>query len=169
MSEQLLLRTVHGSRLYGTHHENSDYDYLEVYANKVPSPAKYIKQSIKGTSDVIRMNLSTFSLYACRSSHQILEAMYSEKCEVDLITDYRKSFLINTGTFVPLYMRTIKKFEETQDLKKNRQAVRLALNMREGLYYGKFDPTLDPDIVKRLLSASVEELIVWKNEILDNL
>lgn len=154
-------------------HEGSDHDYLEVYANKVPSPAKWIKQSIKGTTDVLRMNLSTFSLYASRSSHQILEAMYSTKCEVDLIEEYRQSYRINTGTFVPLYLRTIRNIEEeseeTGSIKGYRQCTRLALNLREGLEHGRFNPTLDVTTANTILSASVDDLIFWKNSILENL
>ena len=159
MSEgQLLFRTVHGSRLYGTNHENSDWDYWEVYSNKVPSPAKWIKQKIEGKDDRVRLNLSTFTLYAYRSSHQVLEAMFSDRAEVDELTAFRNSFRLNTYTFVPLYKRTIKSFVFNEDRKSKMHAARLCFNLMDGLEYGRFNPTMSGRRLRFLQEADVRDL-----------
>lgn len=165
----LLLKTVHGSRLYGLAHEHSDYDYWEVYANKIPSPAKQIKQTIKGENDVTVMNLSTFMLYAYRSSHQVLDCMFSQKCDVDLIADLRHNFRLNTATFVPLYERTIKSFWMREDLKSKRHAVRLTMQLKQGLTWGRYEPTLNESVAARLLESNVSELEAWKQRILESI
>lgn len=163
---QLLFRTIHGSRLYGLSHADSDYDYWEIYSNKIPSPSKYIQQKIAGESDTVKMNLSTFMNYAERSSHQVLDCMFSTKAEVDLIKDLRERFFLNTGTFVPLYQRTIKAFglrDETDGepkyvLKSKRHAVRMLYQLQDGLEYGRFDPTLTEERAQFLLGADLEDL-----------
>lgn len=163
---KLLFRTIHGSRLYGLAHENSDYDYWEVYSNKIPSPSKYIQQKIAGKSDVVKMNLSTFMNYAERSSHQVLDCMFSTQAEVDLIEDMRKRFFINTGTFVPLYQRTIKAFglrdesdgDEKYVLKSRRHAVRMLYQLQDGLEHGRFNPTLSKERATLLLDLDITDL-----------
>lgn len=163
MSEnKLLFRTIHGSRLYGLANEDSDYDYWEVYSNKIPSPAKDIQQKIAGKSDVVKMNLSTFMLYANRSSHQVLDCMFSTKVEFDLLSDFRNNFYINTATFVPLYERTIKAFgmrnesdgEPKYVLKSKRHALRMYYQLQDGLEHGRFNPTLTEERAQFLLNAS---------------
>ncbi|QLF83396.1 nucleotidyltransferase [Rhodococcus phage NiceHouse] len=167
MSEnKLLFRTIHGSRLYGLANENSDYDYWEVYSNKIPSPAKDIQQKIAGKSDVVKMNLSTFMLYANRSSHQVLDCMFSTKAEFDLLSAMRQNFYINTATFVPLYERTIKAFgmrdesdgDEKFVLKSKRHAMRMYYQLQQGLEHGRFDPTLTEERAQFLLGLDVQDL-----------
>lgn len=154
----LLLRTVHGSRLYGLHHKDSDYDWFEVYANAPRHKAKFIKQKIVGADDTVRMNLSTFMLYADRSAHQTLDAVFSRQCEVNLIQDLCDRFVVNRNTMVPLYMRTIKSFWNMDTEKHQRHAVRLALQLEEALTRGRFDPTLSSNTAKQLLAMDEQSL-----------
>lgn len=154
----LLLRTVAGSRLYGLHNNNSDYDWFEVYSNSGAPRAKQVKQKIVGESDTLTMNLSTFMLYADRSAHQTLDAVFSKKCEVNLLQDWCNSYKLHTATFVPLYKRTLKSFWNMNTLKHKRHALRLAMQMQTGLEYGRFNPTLDPDTARMLLLATEDEL-----------
>lgn len=164
----LLFRTIHGSRLYGLNHADSDYDYWEVHSNKPgDNPAKQIKQTIKDGLDTVQMNLSTFMLYANRSSHQVLDCMFSQYAEVDMLGALRANYWLNTGTFVPLYRRTIPKFsmreiEQGYDakfvLKSKRHAVRMCYQLEDGLKYGKFNPTLSEERRRFLFQAEPEEL-----------
>lgn len=161
----LLLRTVHGSRLYGLHNENSDYDWYEVHSNEPKLKSTWVQQKIVGQDDTLRIDLSTFMLYADRSAHQTLDAMFSKQCEVNLIEDLCKSYRINTGTFVPLYNRTIRNFWELPKLKHKRHAVRLTLQLQQGLTYGRFDPTMDRVHAEGLLDMQVDELGWWKDNL----
>lgn len=163
----LLYRTVTGSRLYGLDHTDSDFDTIEVYANKVPSPSKWIKQSIKGKEDVTRMNLSTFMLYANRSSHQILEAMYSRQAEVDFIEELRSSYVINTNTFVSLYNRTIRNFVMQNTRKGKMHACRLHFNLQDGLENGRFEPEVTGKRKDWLLNSETIEFDRFLEEYLD--
>lgn len=154
----LLLRTPIGSRLYNTHHEHSDWDTLEVYANTVPSPSRQIKQKIRGDQDVVQMNLSTFMNYAYRSSHQILECMFSQQADIDLIRDMRLRYFINTGTFVSLYRRTIKAFALSDSIKSVRHAMRMTYNLQEGISFGRFNPTMSEERRQFLLNSDMDTL-----------
>lgn len=158
MENKLLFSTTHGSRLYNIHHDDSDWDRWEVYSNSIPSPSKSIEQKITGKDDVVRMNLSTFMNYAYRSSHQVLECMFSEQAEVDLIRDLRLRYFLNTGTFVSLYRRTIRDFVYRDDLKSVRHAARMSFNLQDGLKYGRFNPTATEERREFLLNAHVDDL-----------
>ena len=153
----LLFRTPIGSRLYGLAHANSDNDTLEVYSNTIPSPLKKIRQTIDGKNDVIRMNLSTFMMYADRSSHQILEAMYSDIAEVDLLKDFRHRYKLNTATFVSLYNRTIRNFHTKGDRKSKMHACRIHFNLQDGLEHGRFSPVVTDKQRAFLLNSETEE------------
>jgi len=153
----LLLRSVHGSKLYGLSHANSDNDVFEVYSNEIPSPSKSILQTIDGKEDVTRMNLSTFMLYAGRSSHQILELMFSPYADVDYLYDLRANYQLNTATFVNLYSRTIRNFHHKGDKKSKMHACRLHFNLQEGLEYGRFSPVVTDKQRVWLLNSDTSE------------
>lgn len=144
----LLFRTVHGSHLYGTAHANSDVDTFEVHANRPGRrKARYAKQSIKGSDDTLKTDLSTFMLYAAKGVPQYLEAMYSQKSDVDMLGwEFRHRFVPNLYEAMHTYRRTITALYEdgveTGSDKHKRHAWRLYMNMyyvERGLY---FNPTL---------------------------
>lgn len=154
----LLFETTHGSYLYNLDHADSDFDTWQIYANEIPSPLKYAKQSLSGKQDVVKMNLSTFMLYANRSNHQVLECMFSDKVGTDLIVDLRHNYFININTFVPSYQRNIRALGRRPDLKSKRHAVRMSYNFWEGVQWGRFNPTLKNWQRQLILSASAQEL-----------
>ena len=140
---ELLFRTVHGSRLYGTAHADSDYDWFEVYGFEKGRS----KQKITGDLDVVRTSLDSFLWSASRGVPQFLEAMFSTQAEVNkirYITEVFRPGMVETRT---TYKRTIKslwkKGLETDNLKFCRHAVRLHLNLEQMEAGGRFDPTLD--------------------------
>lgn len=165
----MLLKTVHGSRLYGLSTEQSDYDYWEVYANRLPSPTKLIKQTITGELDVVRCNLSTFMMNAGKGSPQALETMFSDKCEIDEISTLRRNYRLDTGRFYHTYNSLI--YRNLYSDKKNaaRHCARLALNLRQGLAYGRFEPTLSEKKIERIINSSDDELFDWAKQILGEL
>lgn len=165
----LLLKTVHGSHLYGMDHAGSDHDFWEVYSNKIPSPSKYSKQTIRDNVDLVQTNLSTFMNQANKGVPQALECMFSDKAEVDEITDLRRHYRVDTGKFFVCYQKTIKAARKDGGTKKLRHAVRLSMNLQQGLIYGRFQPTLNSRTVERLFNSTDEELERWADQILENL
>lgn len=149
---RILLKTVSGSHLYGFATPESDLDTFVVYENKPndSKKAKYAKQSITGDDDVVYTDLSTFMMYARRGVPQYVEAMWSNKAEIDLISDMRHAFYPDYYLTVTTYRRTIRNFYADQTKKKVRHAYRMLLNLQDYLAYGKFDPTLDEDHLQRL-------------------
>lgn len=139
----LLLRTVHGSHLYGLNHKDSDYDTFEVYENQIGRiKARNAKQSITDDDDVVRTDLSTFMLYATKGVPQYLEAMWSTMADVDHISDMRYAFQPDLYETERTYVRTIKNFVKEGSYKRRRHAWRLHLNLSELHGTGQFNPTL---------------------------
>lgn len=148
MARHLLLGTVHGSRLYGLSHANSDYDYFKVYG--------YDKfkghQRVKGVDDNLNTSLDRFMRYADKGVPQYLEAMYSRAADFDDMPFNRMLYSPNMTNVRDTYMRTIKAFwlegwemessGHKDAFKKRRHAIRLALNLRTMHECGRFDPTL---------------------------
>lgn len=138
-----LLRTVHGSKLYGLDHARSDEDWYIVTPTRYLS-RKFRKQTIIGDQDVTFMDFKSFQQLAEKGVPQALETMFSKKGVSPYFQDYRDNYYASDGTVIHTYMRTIKSFSLTEKdpFKRRRHALRLALNMEEILYTGRFDPTL---------------------------
>lgn len=139
-----LFRTVHGSRLYGLAHADSDDDFYSVLDKVKTARAKYAKQKIVGDQDTMTVDFGTW-LDMCRDGvPQALEAMFSQMPLVDEIADFRLQFRVSTGAS-DRYLRTITNFCMTQDPKRKRHGLRLALNMYDFTRGGRFNPTLTPN------------------------
>jgi hypothetical protein len=139
---ELLLRTVHGSRLYGLSHAGSDYDYFEVYGwDKFRG-----KQKVKDGDDRTRQSYDRFMRYCEKGVPQYLEALWSTKADVDNFPFNRFGYGLNYVNVRETYMRTIKNFWlsgcENDSFKLRRHAARLAMNLTEIYYSGRFNPTL---------------------------
>ena len=149
----LLLRTIHGSRLYGLSHANSDWDWFEVKGY-----GKFRgRQKVAGGLDRTAASYDRFMLYCQKGVPQYLEAMFSRLAEVDNIPFNRLDYGIDRTNVRSTYLRTIKSFWETgmenDDFKRRRHAARLVLNLRSMEECGRFNPTLSP------------KEILWVNEI----
>lgn len=165
----LLLRTISGSRLYGLSHAKSDYDYWEVYSNKLPSPAKYIKQTISGDLDLTQSNLSTFMRNANKCTPQALECMFSEQAEIDEITELRRNYRLDTAKFYHVYLSLIHMNSDTSKKNAARHSLRLALNLKQGMKYARFCPTLTDKQIERIVNSSEQELFEWRDKVINNL
>lgn len=140
---EILFKTVHGSRLYGLAHEDSDHDFYTVVSKVKTARAKYAKQSIIGDTDSMVVDFGTW-LHQCEIGvPQALEAMFSKMPLVDNIEGLRLGYTVGTGVW-ERYLRTIKSFalNEENSFKKKRHALRLAFNLNEMSRYGRFNPTL---------------------------
>lgn len=139
----MLFKTIHGSHLYGLAHEGSDRDYYVVVETQRNKKARYAKQSIIDGIDTTTVDFGTW-VNMCQSGvPQALEAMFSQEAEVDHLKEFRNAFRVGNG-IRDKYYRTIDNFLVKTDPKKNRHALRLALNLRDALRYGRFNPHLTP-------------------------
>ncbi len=145
-----LFRTIHGSRLYGTHHIDSDFDSFIVVADNPTLKGRYARQSIKGTSDVVITDFSTFVRYAGNGVPQFVEAMFSRIPALDRISEYRAAFRPDSYKLEDTYLRTIRNFHEKGGLKFLRHSYRLTLNLIDFRNRGRFDPTLSDQQIHTL-------------------
>lgn len=162
----VLFQTPAGSRLYGLDHAGSDQDVYRVISKVKQNKARYAKQTIQGDQDLVVVDFGTW-VEMCKSGvPQAIEACFSQMATIDLIKDYRQSFICTTGTWTR-YLRTIKSFS-AGDYKKRRHALRLALNLRDLMYTGRFNPTLDYAQIEYINAAAAYEVydlaldIVWR-------
>lgn len=139
----VLFKTVHGSRLYGLAHENSDEDFYTVVEKVKTARAKYAKQTIIGSEDTMILDFGTWMGQVANGVPQACEAMFSEMAIVDHIGPFHKHVKIGTGA-QERYLRTITSFCMTQDPKRKRHGLRLALNMYDFQRAGRFNPTMTP-------------------------
>lgn len=142
--KHVLFKTVHGSRLYGLAHADSDEDFYTVL-DKVPNrKARYAKQKIYDTGeDSMTVDFGTWLGMCVNGVPQALEAMFAsgEAVEHDELAHFRAGFRVSTGAS-ERYLRTIRNFCYTQDAKRKRHGLRLALNMHDFTRHGRFNPTL---------------------------
>lgn len=146
----ILLKTIHGSRLYGTDNENSDYDFYTVSLDKSKT-----RQTIVNKEDELDVSLDSFLSYINKGVPQSLEALFSAKKEIShpLMESIRPS----TGSVISTYMRTIKDFTFNTDLKRQRHSVRMCFNLSDFLEFGYFNPTLSPSqLDMALIPATME-------------
>lgn len=139
----VLFRTRHGSHLYGLAHAGSDEDWYTVIAKRGGMRKRDARQTIMNGLDSTVVDLSTFMHNCDMGVPQALEAMFSTEAEIDLLTDMRASYRINTANMVGTYKRTIKNFLlDDPTYKKRRHALRLFMNLSTALETGRFDPRL---------------------------
>ena len=141
---KILLKTIHGSHLYGLNHAGSDQDWFSVVSGKGKTT-----QTIQGDQDNKVVSLDKFMWLASQGSPQSLEAMFSTKADVDEIPYLRYGFRAGIPDAIHSYSRTISSFSKGP-LKHQRHAIRLAFNINSLYRQGYFDPTLS-DMEKRVI------------------
>ena len=158
---KLLLRTTHGSRLYGTFTPESDYDWYEVWSGG-PRRAKQLQD---GDLDTVKVPLTEFMRQCTIGVPQALEAMYSPVAEVDVWPLWRGSW--HTGQDAQWrFLRTIKQFsildryeglkEPRKLMKRRHSAVRLSLYMEQINSTGRFNPMLsvsDKEHIREIMQS----------------
>lgn len=147
-----LLKTIHGSTLYGLNHSASDEDYYVV----VPSRSigrKVRRQSIVDDIDTVVVDFKTFTRMAEEGAPQALEAMFSRETVSEYFEPYRTKYYASSSDVVHRYLRTMKAFvlkDEDSVFKKRRHALRLAYNLEELLYTGRFNPKLPKKVAQQI-------------------
>lgn len=157
----ILLETIHGSHLYGLSHENSDSDFYTVVEGKGKTTHEVDRNGV----DTTIVYLDSFLRYVSKGSPQALEALFSRVKSVDNIS--LESIRIYTYNAVYTYFRTIKNFAHG-NLKQQRHAIRLILNVSDLFHYGFFDPTLSNpqvDIVRVPDRLGYKELVSYLGEV----
>ena len=164
----LLFRTIHGSHLYGLAHEHSDLDTYQVIATKHRSRLRNVKQRINDKDDTTTVDFCTWMAMCEKSVPQALEAMFSQQAEFDMIAEFRRAFVVSRATLHDTYRRTVKSFSEQDNYKKNRHALRLCVNMWDAWEYGRFNPTLNRQIIDLIhMRMQKEEFGVTIRDFLD--
>lgn len=146
MEKTVLFKTVHGSRLYGLNHADSDEDFYTVVDKVKTARAKWARQTIVGDEDTMMLDFGTWIGQCQNGVPQALEAMFSDMALEDHIAEFRAGFRVSTGAN-ERYLRTITSFCMTQDPKRKRHGLRLALNMYDFRTSGRFNPTMTPNEV----------------------
>lgn len=138
----ILYKTVHGSRLYGTARPDSDNDFY-VVVDKPVGKRKISRQSIVDGVDTTTVDIGTWVRYCEMGVPQALEAMFAdpEYAEIDRLPFYRPHFFVGTRVY-DKYLDTIKSFALQDGYKQKRHSLRLAINMAEFRGKGRFQPTL---------------------------
>lgn len=141
MDKIVLFKTVHGSHLYGLAHDKSDNDTYTVLDKVKTARAKYAKQKVSGDDDSMVVDFGTWLGMVDRGVPQACEAMFSQMPLHDDIAEFRAGYRIGTAA-LERYLRTITSFCMTQDPKRKRHGLRLALNTYDWRGSGRFNPTL---------------------------
>lgn len=139
----VILRTVHGSHLYGLNHAGSDLDTYTVVAGSQRARQRVNKE--EGADDVV-MGLPQFLQRIQSGSHQAIEAAFSPVAEV---SPEWKAFFEGLRITSPeahhAYERTIRKFVFFGDAKRRRHGIRLATNLRDLRGQGRFNPRMSAE------------------------
>lgn len=160
-----ILRTIHGSHLYGLAHMESDEDTFTVVEERRRARQNVNKET--GIDSVV-VGFPLFMARVEAGSHQSVEALFSRVKAVD--PEY-EAFFANYRVTSPeafrAYERTITKFAHWGDIKRQRHAIRLAFNLRDLRSKGRFNPTLHPAQVRavKLFGETQEDTFMAVKEI----
>lgn len=144
----IIFKSLHGSHLYGLNHAGSDIDWYAVhnanvsYEGKAQTPKTDSFQTVVDGIDMTLMTWKTFHIQAFEGVPQALEAMFSERVEIDKIEAWRHGFHVGLPNMMNKYAHAIEKFA-TFEFKRRRHAMRYVVNLNEALKAGgRFNPTL---------------------------
>jgi RNA repair pathway DNA polymerase beta family protein len=140
MKTKTLIKTLHGSHLYGLSTPESDIDYYEVYRflNQRYRPKRLAHQNIVENIDSFRVEKERYRSFCVKGVPQAVEVLYSNSdawIEVDaewpdFAEEVRSQVIDNLPKVLETYKRTALNFWRG-DRKKQRHAFRLLLNAEE--------------------------------------
>lgn len=158
-----LLRTYSGSRLYGNHHDKSDYDVYSIITNQGNSQRKRrASQKTVGNQDVVEMDLSTFMQLCTDGAHQALEVMFApdDAVMVDEIREFRHNFRASIPVVRDKWYRTAKEMHlgRSSTQKRRFHALRIMRNF-ELLVQGdgKFSSRMNVEDIELFTRLSQDE------------
>lgn len=174
-SQPVLFQCVAGSRLYGLHRPESDYDAFTVVGEardpgETSRARKVFHEMVTLPDgrlyDSYMSGLTTFLQHADEGVPTVLEAMFAPPAEVDTFAAYRRAFVVNPHRMRDTYRRSVRDHglrglgldtnrtvSGEHGMRKCRMhAARLALNLATALETGRFNPVLT-DAEKRTVLA----------------
>lgn len=156
--ETTILKTIHGSHLYGLARENSDLDTYEVF---IGGDKRRAEQRLDGQDDIVRIHLDRFLDQVNKGVPQALETLFSPQADKHPEwAPYLNSLRPSLDQARATYRRTIYNFafrhggrtgaaldraKATERLKIRRHALRLAVNLHELMVAGRFNPSFSSD------------------------
>lgn len=176
-SQPVLFQTVAGSRLYGLHRPESDYDAFTVVGEArdpgETSRARKVFHEMVTLSDgrlydSYMVGLSTFLQHADDGVPTVLDAMFAPPAEVDTFAAYRAAFVVNPHRMTDTYRRsmrdhglrglgldTSRTVSGEHGMRKARMhSARLALNLATALETGRFNPVLTAEEKRTVLTVA---------------
>lgn len=164
LKSDTLLKTIHGSHLYGLAHTNSDEDWYVV------TLGGRSKQGIIDGIDTNQVTLEQFQKSIAKGVPQAVEALYSPYAEFDpqweqyfrslrpgaeLIQTYRRT-IINFGVnWGGRHGAALDRAKSTDKVKLRRHAFRLCINLSQFVSSGVINPVLT-DTQKNTISDAAE-------------
>lgn len=143
----LLLRTVHGSRLYGLAHENSDYDWYFVYDVELNRG----NQSVHGDYDETVVPVRLFMEQLAEGMPKALEAFFSPFAERSpVLQELHRSYRVGATAAIRGTRRVMRAYARDTGFKNQRHALRSTLQLRDMMEYGRFNPVLTPERIALL-------------------
>lgn len=135
-----------GSRLYGTHHADSDYDYVMLFTDESKvglSKYKNLTQRLQGDDDVQRRSLDSFVASCYKGSANDLDVLYSTQWEHadNKYAPFLNSIRPDYSQARQRFRGFIEGFKEEQTLKATRHMFRVALNGKKLFSQGRYNPT----------------------------
>jgi predicted nucleotidyltransferase len=144
---EIIFTTVHGSRLYGFAHDESDFDTFTVTTSK----SQRAEHTVVGEHDRVVVGLERFLELAMSGSHQSVEALFSRVkvwADTEAAAQHRPMLeRIRVGGVGEKFDRTIRKFAHG-DYKRRRHACRLWVARVSLARSGTMNPTLTPEQVE---------------------
>jgi len=139
----IVLKTIHGSHLYGTANENSDRDNYIVYRSRM----KPVQTISSDGQDRLEIGWPNFVEQCNRGVPQALEAMFSPKATIDAYPEFRAHYFAGGADVFDLFQRKIKSFflDERDPVRYKKHSIRLALELRDLRSWGRFNPVLTPE------------------------
>lgn len=135
-----ILVTIHGSRLYGLDHSDSDTDIFRVVASR--KGARVIQRN---SLDYREFGLDAFLKSVFNGSHQACEALFSPLAKIHPMYQPMFSGIRVTGEDVFSRYRRVIGMLSQGDAKMRRHAVRLGFCLADLRRAGRFNPVLTTD------------------------
>lgn len=143
----ILLSTVTGSHLYGMNHAESDID-LMIVRTSLPVVKRLTRRRQKAIVTVTEdldttiFQLSAFMNHVNNGIPRMLDAMFSEKADIDRLSEFRHGFHADALNMCSSYRASAETFTKF-DFKRRQHMLRQALNLNEALNGNmRFNPTL---------------------------
>lgn len=152
LNMQIIFESPIGSRLHGLSNETSDYDLWTIIDSFDDGFSK-LKHDVK--TDHYTVPLDVLLNHAESGHHVALDVMFSPLATSSWFDAYRAAYRAGAVSMHNQYLSTIQSGLFVAERSKHRRhALRLALNYRESLGKGRFNPVLSADYASMVSEKS---------------